>query len=189
MNNKTAAIELSMTTIVVVVLSLTLLIMGFVLVRSVMCTSINIVGTTGDYAKGAINDLFGSTGGEVQCLGGKGDPVSLFPGKNNIISCGIRAESESTYYFKIEPSDTTTDSKILPYLEDWMDIENEFTVGPGDDDPKKVIEMNIPKNAPLGRIALNIEVRKGTGTTRDLVWSQKLNYIVTNVGIVRSALC
>ena len=47
MRNNKAAIELSMTTIVVVVLSLTLLIMGFVLVRSIMCSAIGLTDTIG----------------------------------------------------------------------------------------------------------------------------------------------
>ena len=39
MISKKGAIELSMTTIIVVVLSLALLIMGFVLIRNIMCGS------------------------------------------------------------------------------------------------------------------------------------------------------
>ena len=57
MKSKKAAIELSMTTIVVVVLSLTLLIMGFILVRSIMCTAIGLTSDVGDKAKKQVNDF------------------------------------------------------------------------------------------------------------------------------------
>ncbi|MFA6023324.1 MAG: hypothetical protein WC781_04510 [Candidatus Pacearchaeota archaeon] len=187
MKSKKAAIELSMTTIVVVVLSLTLLIMGFVLVRSVMCGAINSTKQINDKMKDEINNLFGSTGGEVQCLGSKGDPVALVPGRTNVIGCIVRPESENTYYFKVTPSTEFTDPKIIDRVEDWLSVETTYVIGPGDEDPKKVIELNIPSDAPNGRLALNIEVRKGS--TKDLVWSQRLSYTVTNVGIVRSALC
>ena len=48
LKGKKAAIELSMTTIIVVVLSLTLLIMGFILVRTIMCGAIGFTGDIND---------------------------------------------------------------------------------------------------------------------------------------------
>lgn len=188
MKSKHAAIELSMTTIVVVVLSLTLLIMGFVLVRSVMCGAIDATKSVNVQVKDQINSLFGSTGGEVQCLGSAGDPITIVPGRDNVIRCIIKAPSTNTYYFSITPnSDFTPDKSILNDANDWITVQKSIQVGPGDTEAKPIITINLPKEAPEGNLALDIKVTKGA--SRDLVWSSRLSYTISRVGLVQSALC
>src|SRR3989338_8114558 len=120
MRNNKAAIELSMTTIVVVVLSLTLLIMGFVLVRSIMCSAIGLTDEIGGKAKDRVNELFESTGGEIQCIGSTGSPVAMAPGQLNIIYCGIKAPATAEYKFDIEIKEGLQSSIDENLLEDWF---------------------------------------------------------------------
>ncbi|MBU2523470.1 MAG: hypothetical protein KKE23_04260 [Nanoarchaeota archaeon] len=56
--NKKGAIELSMTTVVVIVLSMTMLVLGLVLVRSIFTGATELVDITNEKTKAQIIDLF-----------------------------------------------------------------------------------------------------------------------------------
>ena len=81
---KRGALELSIGTIVIIVLAMTMLILGMVLVRSIMCGAVGLTGEINKNVKGEIDRLFQSTGGEVVCVGGGEEAVTLIPGKVNI---------------------------------------------------------------------------------------------------------
>ncbi len=183
MRSKKAAIELSMTTIVVVVLSLTLLIMGFVLVRSVMCSSINLVTDIGAKSKDQVNKLFGATGGEVECFG-DGDPVAIFPGRANYIQCIISAKQEAKYSFDYKVNEAFTN---IPEdtVKRWVIMDFNQNIAPGDEESKAIAQINLPEEAPEGDIVLDVEVKKDGS----LVSTKRLKFEVTRVGLVRSALC
>src|SRR3989338_3676011 len=66
LKRKSGAIELSMTTIIVVVLSLTLLILGFVFVRSIMCGAIGFTEEINSKVNREIQNLFETSGGIPQ---------------------------------------------------------------------------------------------------------------------------
>ena len=58
MKNKKAAIELSIGTVVIIVLAMTMLIMGVVLVRNIFSGATSSVDTLNDKVKGEITSLF-----------------------------------------------------------------------------------------------------------------------------------
>jgi hypothetical protein len=75
-SKKRGAMELSMSTVVIVVLALTMLIMGFILIRSIMCGAIGLTGDINNKVSDQINSLFGSQGGEIVCIGEGGGSVN-----------------------------------------------------------------------------------------------------------------
>lgn len=182
---KKAAIELSMTTIVVVVLSLALLIMGFVLVRSIMCGAIGLTEEINEKVKSQINSLFGSTaGGEVTCLGA-GEPITMIAGQGNWIICGVRAEEEANYEFKVtvDPSSDIPPATVNQWI---TNHQKTVLVGPNDREPiKKIVKLNVPKTAPEKDIELNLEVRRAG----DLIWQQTLSYRIEQAGAIKGFLC
>ena len=99
---KKAALELSIGTVVVIVIGITMLILGIVFVRNVMCGALGLTGDLNDKVKGEINKLFGSTGAEVQCIGSGGEPIKMIPGKLNIVYCGVNAPDSAAYRIEYE---------------------------------------------------------------------------------------
>jgi len=189
---KRGAIELSMTTVIVVVLSLTLLIMGFVLIRNIMCGAVTLTQDINDRVKEQVNGLFGSTSGsEIACLGQGSEAISIFPDNENWIMCSIRAPESASYQFNLRVNDALTDKRVGSVLINrWLlTKENKFNVAPGDDDPRKITRFNIDSNAPEGQIAIDIEVTKSGLGSDNLVYSRTLSYQVTRKGAIRSIIC
>jgi len=179
------ALELSIGTVVIIVLAMTMLILGMVLIRSIMCGAVNLVTITEGKVKGEIDKLFQSSGSEVVCIGAEEQPVTLVPGKYNVISCGVNAPQQANYEIKITSieADVSTEAEI----ERWISGSRGFSgsVAPKDDLPKKILSLNIPKNAPHESIRINVEVYK-EGTQ---ISTQQLDFEVKNVGFFRIALC
>lgn len=190
MKNRKGAIELSMTTIVIVVLSLTLLIMGFVLIRNIMCGAIYLTQDINDKAREQVVSLFGSSSGnEVACIGQGSEAVSIFPDSENWIMCSIRAPEESGYEFTLRVDDQLSDVDPVQ-IRRWLKATNKkITIAPGDDDPLKVSRFEIPNNAPEGNVAIDVEVRKSGAGANNLVYSRTLSYQMTRKGAIRSVLC
>ena len=63
--NKRGAIEMSMTTVVVIVLAMTLLILGLTLVRTIFKGATESVNLLNDKVKGEITNLFAEEGGNI----------------------------------------------------------------------------------------------------------------------------
>ncbi len=179
------ALELSISTIVVIVLSVTMLIIGLVFVRNIMCGSIGLTGDINEKVRGEITRLFGSSEGEVQCIGSGGEPVQMIPGKLNIIWCAINAKQTGNY--KIVATSIEADGVPQNSIDKWMvgSTTWEGTVAPGDSTPKKIIRMNIPDNAPEGSVRIDIDITKnGLPLT-----TQSLDFSVQREGLVRTSVC
>jgi len=196
---KKAAIELSMTTIVVVVLSLVLLIMGFVLVRTIMCGAIDLTKKIGQMSKDQVDDLLGSTGGEIQCLGELTE-VAVSADDSHPVSCRVDADQETTYLFKTEidvPGSSILDKGITETeLKRWLRVDElTETIGSSDKAMKPVARLDIPDNAPEGTIILKIEIWKKAGRTApregtDPIYrTKRVEYKTDQVGAIKGFLC
>jgi len=187
--NKKGAIELSIGTIVIIVISLTMLILGIVLVRSIMCGAIGLTVNLNDRVKGEVNKLFEATGGEIQCIGNGGEAVVLSPGKVNVIYCGIRASDETSYVITTEIGDSMT-GELKTQIKNWMGgLEETWdgTVAPGDELPKKVARLDIPDDAPEVGIVLTVTAKnKETGR---IVSTQDLDFRISRQGLIKAAMC
>ena len=187
--SKKGAIEMSIGTIVIIVISLSMLILGIVLVRSIMCGAIGLTGTLNDQVKGEVNKLFEATGGEVQCIGNGGEAVTLTPGKENIIYCGIRAPQQTKYKIATSISEDMT-SDLKAQVKIWMGGVDETwtgTVSPGDESAKKIARLNIPSNAPETGIILRIVVTNVD--TNTVISTQDLDFRVSRQGFIKAAMC
>ncbi len=182
--DRRAALELSVGTMIVIIFAVIMLIMGIFLIRSIMCGAIGLTGDINSKVEDEVNKLFGATGGEVQCIGSSGEAIKIAPGQTNIIYCGIRAPVQANYKIELMSySGTYTSSEEIAK---WI-IGGvwEGAVPPGQDTPIKAIRLNIPENAAEDTIILDIQVSKD-GT---LISSQSLDFKVSRVGFVRTAMC
>jgi hypothetical protein len=184
--SKKGAVELSVGTIVIIVIAITMLVFGIVFVRSIMCSAINISDELGKNAEKEISKLFGVVGGEIQCVGGGGDAVPLIPGRVNIVWCGIRAEQTKQYEIKVkEIQGSFSDSEEL---REWIvagDDSWSGNVKPGEEAPKKILRLNVPKDADEESIIITVEATRDS----EPIFTQELDFEVQRLGVIRSAMC
>src|SRR3989344_4300767 len=189
---KSGAIELSMTTIIVVVLSLTLLILGFVFVRSIMCGAIGFTEEINSKVNREIQNLFETSGSEIVCIGSQ-EPKTMVPGIDNHIFCSINAKEQGNKYsvtFKsIESSGGIPQTEAVKWVTRKSWEENDFP--PNDKTARKTITVSIPEDASEGNIRVNIEASKITadGSLKTLTGSKNLDFRITRSGVVRNVLC
>lgn len=181
--SKIGAIEMSIGTIVIIVIAVTMLIFGIIFVRNIMCSAISLTSDVGEGAKSEINKLFSANGGEIQCLG-NGEAVALSAGSVNKISCGIRAPIKADYEILITDITGTVDKEEV---EDWV-ITKDFSrksIAAGDTEPKPILRLNVPEQANEQTIIVSIEAKKDGET----IYSQELDFEVKRVGYIKSAMC
>lgn len=186
--NKKAAIEMSVGTIVIIVIAVTMLILGIVLVRNIMCGAMGLTIDINDKVRAQINDMFNSGVGEVVCIGSGSQAVTMVIGENNIVMCGIKATEETDY--KISLVDiSSTNNKIDPSK--WISPQGADTwtgtSNTADPQPvKKVLRLNIPDNAPETNLVISLKIEKGNG---DVLGTQDLDFAVRKAGWFKSSLC
>lgn len=183
--SKHSAIELSVGTIVIIVLAMIMLILGIVLVRSIMCGAVGLTGELNTRIKGEIGKIFDATGGEISCIGAGEGAVALLPGEVNYIWCGIKAKQQAEYDIKVKSikGNILSEREIqkLILFEDSL----KKTIAPGDEQPKKFLRLNIPDDAPEDSIIISVEVyRDGT-----LIYSPDLDFKIKRIGLIRTAMC
>ncbi len=182
---KKGALELSVGTIIIIVLAMAMLILGMVLVRKIMCGAIGLTGEINRRVMGEIGKLFESTGGEVVCIGSGEKPAVMVPGEINTIYCSIRAPQTAKYTIKIK----NLDGSIVRYneLKNWMIGSDIWSgnVAPGDELPKKVLRLKVPENAPNDLIMMQVEISKDN----NLISTQQLDFEIRRVGLIKAAVC
>jgi hypothetical protein len=182
--SKKAALELSIGTIVIIVIAITMLILGIVFVRSIMCGALGLTGDLNNKIRAEIEELFGSTGGEVQCLGASGEPVKMLPGETNIIYCGIKAPQTAKYSIVLQDYNAVYSTKSE--IKNWLVTDSwEGTVAPNDKDPKKAVRLNIPDNAPEDTIMLQVVIKK----EGNLISTQDLDFEISRAGFIGATMC
>jgi len=180
--NKKGGFEMSITTLVVIVIAVIMLILGLFLVRNIMCGAIGMTGDINDKMRGQIDEMFGGiSSGEVQCIGGGSENVKMPADGVANIYCGFRPDKTTTYTYSIEvtggeiPKETIT-SWIIAGSD-----KGTITVAPGDNEPKKLLYMRIPKDAQEGLILMTLKINGKSDV--------KLSYEVARMGFVQGAIC
>jgi len=184
MVNKSGAIEMSISTIVVIVIAVTMLVFGIVFVKGIMCSSIALTSSVSDNAQKEINKLFGASGGEIQCVG-SGEPVNMIPGRYNVVYCLANAPEVKEYTFDIVSikSDKLDESQI----ESWVvgDKGGSYTISPNDQAINKILTLNIPVDADKQIITIKVNVEKGGKVFK----TQNLDFVTNSLGVIKSAMC
>ena len=188
MENKKAALELSVGTIVVVVLAMTMLILGVVLVRSIMCGAINLTGGVNKQVEKELGKIFESSESEFVCIGSGSEAITLIPGQTNIIYCAARAPVQAVYSTELVSITSITGVSSSATLESWIPTAYKTwqgTISPADDIAKKIISINIPKTAPEENIRIKIRIKKDT----QIISEQDLDFQVKRTGWFKSTVC
>jgi hypothetical protein len=178
------AVQLSVGTIVVIVLAMAMLILGMVLVRSIMCSGILLTEEITVNVENEIRDLFQSREYGVKCMGEGTHEVALADGGRRKIGCVVNVDTEADYRFSVDvesikgPSSTTVNNWVL-------DSGWSGTVSPGTQ-TVPVVVLDVPNKVSDTSLKLIIvEENLDTGTTKT-----HTSYIdVHHVGVLTSAVC
>ncbi len=168
MREKRAAIELSMGTIVVIVLSVIMLILGVIFIRSIMCAG--IVGAE-EINKGMLDEirgLFGEKKYGVKCLGEVGE-ISLLSGGNRNVVCLIKVDETSEYKLTVEEIESLKGASKQVIEDKWViDKDWEGSVSTSDETQAVVLKLSVPRDADATSLKIKINAENldsGSKTT------------------------
>jgi hypothetical protein len=185
-SNRKAALDLSIGTIVIVVIGVTMLILGMVLVRSIMCQAIGLTTDVNGKVTAELDRYFGATGGEVVCIGSGNDAVKMQADSTNNVFCSIRAPQTAEYEINLVNHMSFIDTLDEDRLKQWIRQSTwKNNVAPGDQTVKKVITLNIPDNAPEGQVRFTVEIKKDG----ELISTQDLDFDISRTGAVQNLVC
>ncbi len=185
---KKAAIELSVGTIVIIVIAVTMLILGIVFVRSIMCSGIQVSEDLSEGVKNKINELFGADELGVNCMGEGGQEISMGTGGRRPIGCIIKTEEQKEYNIRADIEDSLKGTSKSIVEREWiLDQDWRGTVSPGGKGTEAVVMLlDIPRDAPATTLKLRItatDTTTGKETTH-------ISYIdIVPVGFFRTTMC
>jgi len=167
--NKKGAIELSIGTIVIIVLAMSMLILGMVLVKNIFSGSSQNVLQMNDKVRDQINKLFVEDKKTVVYL-----PNQIAEIKQNEdwgVAFGVKNLAKGTAdAAKLSYEVTVSDPDVLKKcgladrdIEGWIKTgrADEMTLSPGES-YLGIVRFFIPENSPLCTVRFHIDVMKGT---------------------------
>lgn len=185
--NKTGGFEMSITTIVVIVIAVIMLILGLVFVRTTMCGALNIATTTLEGAQGEINKLFGQeTGEEVTCMGVR-TPLDIAPDAYNIIGCGFKPKVQTTYNYQFVIKSTKDINGQDINTQGWITelLSGQKSIGPGRME-YATLSIRPPSDAPEGLMIIDVTVTKVGGGT---IANPTMRLNIKRVGWLQQSVC
>jgi Tfp pilus assembly major pilin PilA len=192
---KRAAMEMSVSTIVIIVIAVTMLILGIVLVRNIMCSAMSLTTDINANVKKEIASLF-SSGGEVVCIGSGANAIPMTIGDTNTVMCGIEATKATDYKISlVEISATDSDGDEVKNIEKWIvdskssaTLSHPWTGSSNTNDAqniKKVLRLKIPEGSPEVDLVVTVDIEKDG----ESMGTQDLDFTVSKVGWLKSSLC
>jgi hypothetical protein len=184
--NKKAQLELSIGTIVVLVIGVSMLILGMILVRSIMCSGLQITEDVTTGVKNEIKTLFGAEQFGVKCLGEGGQDVKLGTGGRRKVICMIKTEEQTSYDIQIKSLESLQGAKT-DIVNNWA-ISKGWTgsVTPGQENEETVLLLNIPRDAPATTLKITIQ-SKNVGTGSEKTITSIIDVVPT--GLIKGAIC
>lgn len=165
LKNKKAAMEMSMGTIVTVVLSMALLIGGIMLIRNITTSSGDVIGMTDEQVKNQINQMFGGdyrvvvypSSGSTQIKIGKEGDFAF--GIKNLITGQAGQNAEFSYEVVVADSGNCgiSDSTIMGWI--ILGKSGKEIYIPQSETHTLRVRLSIPQGSPLCTFRLNINVK------------------------------
>jgi hypothetical protein len=169
--NKKAALELSVGTIVIIVLAMSMLIMGIVLVRNIFSGATGAVDLVDKNVKAQLNKLFNeeetrtviylpNNVAEIK----KGKSYNIGFGIKNVLRASEATTNQFTY--KVEAAEVETGCQLtLAQADNFIrlgkTLTKPLTVIAGEEPTERTILVEVSDDAPLCSITYDITVYKG----------------------------
>jgi len=178
--------ELSMSTIVILVLGVSMLILGMVLIRNIMCSGIQITDDLSAGVKNEIKTLFGADRFGVKCLGQGGAEVKLGSGGRRPVICIFKTDA-ATEYEVVVSSIESLSGATSAVVNSWViDQGWKGSVIPGQEQEETVVLFDIPRDAPSTSVRMTMQVKNLNSGSQQTITSR---VEVVPTGFATSAIC
>jgi len=193
MINKKGQLELSIGTIVVLVIGVSMLILGIILVRSIMCSGIQITQDLSSGVRNEVQNLFGGGKYGVKCVGTEGAEVKLGTGGRRSIVCIIKEDAAANYTITITKDDVMSLKENIvssPAVQGWIlgkiPVVTKVSVAPGGDGQQVVVLLlEIPRDAPATTLQINMKYSKNNGPEESITSIVD----IAPTGFIKGAIC
>ena len=189
LKTKKAAMEMSVGTIVTIVLLMSVLVLGLVLVQNIFSSAKNAIDLTDDELQSEINSMFAQKDNQRVVIYPGSREISLSQGELGEYSISIRNTDyeDATFSYEVKSADVSRNCNInertaLNYITSGREIED-IKIGSGRlmDMPQR-IRMSIPEDAPLcDDIAYQVDILKDEET---YVSTFSIHLQITSGGLV-----
>jgi hypothetical protein len=187
--NRKGAIELSLGTIVIIVLAVTMLILGIVFVRNLMCSGIVMTDVVNRGVMKQLTILFGSDTYGVTCTGEPGDEYKVGTGGPRAVFCLIKTDKQTEYDIKVKSLESLgKNGASTSTVQGWVidtGWKGSISAG-GEGKTQSVLRLNIPRDAPSTQLKINLDIKD---TDTDSVDSKTLYVEVVPAGLLRTTMC
>lgn len=181
--NKFAAMEMSIGTIVVIVLAMSMLILGLVFVRNIMCSGIIITEQISAGAENEIKGLFNVDDYGVKCMGEAGEEVKLGDGGKRQIVCVVKTDETLDYDLKIKSIESIGGVKTN-VVQDWIiDKDWKGKVAPGEQ-TVVVAVLDIPRNTDSTNLKITLEEKTAVNARTHTMYID-----IQHVSGINAAVC
>jgi len=184
---KRGALEMSIGTIVIMVIAVTMLILGIVFVRSIMCSGIQMTDKLNEGVMNEIGDLFGSGEYGIKCAGESGNEAKLGGGGYRPVGCRIVSKDNVEYEIivkSIESLDGASTETVNGWVvdKDWSGMVE--AGGRGMD--VSIATLDIPGDAPESLIKIIAEsTNKESGSKK----THTMRITIVPTGVIKGAMC
>ena len=167
-HSKKAALELSIGTVVVIVIGMSMLILGLVLVRKIFVGSTYNIDILNEKVEGQINKLFEEDDARRVVFYLPNNEVKVKLGETFGVAFGIRnsasgesSSSDFTYNLRAAEIETGCSGLTLEQAQDYISLgkSGTFSLAPGQT-YSRVAKVRVPESAPLCEITYDFEVTK-----------------------------
>jgi len=188
LKKKKAAIEMSIGTIVIIVIAMSMLVLGMILVRKVMCAGITLTDKVSTETENQIVNLFGSDEYGVKCMG-EIDKAKIGSGGSRPVVCIVNTDKSEDYELNFKSATLLTgrvpgltingDASRIVISKGWKG-----KVGSGKT-TIRVATLDIPRDVDTSNLRLVFEEKRG-GTavaTHDVIVE------LVPIGTFTAAIC
>lgn len=180
---KKGAMELSIGTIVIVVLAMAMLILGLVFVRKIMCSGIIITDELSTSVENEIKGLFNVDDYGVKCMGEGGQEIKLGDGGRRQVTCVIKSDESMEYELKVKSIESLQGVSTNAVQKWIIDEDWKGTVASGDK-TISVALLDVPKNVDATTLKITVEEITANGQQTHILLLD-----VVHLGSVTSAVC
>lgn len=191
---KKGALELSIGTIVIIVIAMVMLIMGIVLVRQVMCAGIQLTDRVTSSTENEIINLFGTNEFGIKCQG-EGELVKVGGGGTRQIICISNLETSGEYTMElrnVELIKGAVEGMIINRpVSNINNLPVILTAGtekinlPSTKQTFTVARLDVPREVDQSTIVMRFDEKKGT----QLQKTHELTLELVPVNTLTAAVC
>jgi len=186
--NKRGGMELSMSTIVIIVIAIIILIFGIIFGRNIMCSGIRATDAIDTAVMNQIRDLFGSDTIGVSCQGEEGSYVKLATGRRVSIVCGFKVQDNLKYSIKVDdPMILSGSEREKPLNKAWILTRGwDGYVKPGSIVYQPILTLKLPSDAPKNSVIVDIDV---TNVDTGVIDSKTIMFDIEPLNFIQTTMC